>query len=90
MLHEVNDAAKIITTQEMLLETAITATESDSRSDANYYDEKSTLTNSSRLSTHSITIAYSSDKAKKKRRLCCLSNKQKVIKNQPRTNDVMV
>ena len=60
-----NDAAKIITTQEMLLETAVLVTENDSRSDVDDYDEKSTLTNSSRRSTHSITMADSSDKLKK-------------------------
>ena len=66
-LDEDNDTAKIITTQEMLLETAVPVTEDDSRSDADYYVEKSRLTSSSisTRSTHSITIADNSEKPKK-------------------------
>ena len=57
----------------MPLETAVPVTEDDSRSHADYYNEKSAPTSSSisRRSTHSITIADSSDKPKK------------VIKSQP-------
>ena len=67
VVDEDNDAAKIITTQEMLLETAVPVTEDDSRSGADYYDEEGTLTSSSigRPSTHFIKIADSSDKPKK-------------------------
>ena len=51
----------------MLLETAVTVTEDDSRPDADYYDEKSALriSNISTRSTHSITIVDRSDKSKK-------------------------
>ena len=67
VLDENNEAAKIITTKEMLLETAVTVTEDDSRPDADYYDEKSALRISSisTRSTHSITIVDRSDKSKK-------------------------
>ena len=40
VLDEDNEAAKTITTQEMLLETAVPVTKNDSRSDADYYDDK--------------------------------------------------
>ena len=63
MLGEDSDAARIITAQEMLMETALSVTEGNSRSDFDNYDEKSALKNTSRRSTHSITIADSSDKA---------------------------
>lgn len=66
----------------MLLETAVPVIEDDSRSDTDYYDDKSIFTNSSRLSTHSITIMDSSDKLNKIRTLWCYSNKHKVSKSQ--------
>ena len=43
VLDEDNEAAKIITTQEMLLQTAVHVTEGDSSSDADCYNEKSAL-----------------------------------------------
>ena len=75
----------------MLLETAVPLTEDDSRSDADYYDEKSTLTSSSisRLSPHSITIADSSDKPKKYLKTL-LSFKQAKSDQGPTLDDVMV
>ena len=82
VLDEDNDVANTITTQEMLLETAVPVIEDDSRSDTDYYDDKSTFTNSSRLSTYSVTIMDSSDKLNKIRRLWCFSNKHKVSKSQ--------
>ena len=72
----------------MLLETAVPVTEDDSRSDADYCDEKSNLTNSSRRSTHSITIAVSSDKPKKNQKTL-LSLKQVKSEQEPTLNDVM-
>ena len=66
MLGEDSGTARTIITQEMVMETAVSVTEGDSRSDVDYYDEKSTLRNSSRRSTLYITIANSLDKAKSK------------------------
>ena len=64
--------------------------EDDSRSDADYYEEKSTLTSSSisRNSTYSITIADSSDKPKKNQKTL-LSFKQAKSEQEPTLNDVM-
>ena len=64
----------------MLLETAVPVTEDVSRSGADYYDEKS--------STHSITIADSSDKLKKDQKTL-LSFKQAKREQEPALNDVM-
>ena len=74
----------------MLLETAVPVTEDDSRSDSDYYDEKSTLTSSSisKRSTHSITIADSSDKPKKNQKTL-LSFKEAKKEQEPTLNDVM-
>ena len=75
----------------MSLETAVPVTEDDSRSHADYYNEKSAPTSSSisRRSTHSITIADSSDKPKKKQ-MTLLSFKQAKSDQEPTLNDVMV
>ena len=90
VLDEDNEAAKTITTQEMLLETAVPVTEDDSRSDADYYHEKNTLTSSSvnRQSTYSITIADSSDKPKKNQKTL-FSFKQAKSEQEPTLSDVM-
>ena len=72
----------------MLLETAVLVTENDSRSDVDDYDEKSTLTNSSRRSTHSITMVDSSDKPKKNQKTL-LSFKQAKSEQESTLNYVM-
>ena len=72
----------------MLLKTAVPVTEDDSKSNADYYDVKSTLTNSSRGSTHSIRIADSSGKPKKKQKTL-LSFKPAKNEQEPTVNDVM-
>ena len=72
----------------MLLKTVLPITEDDSKSDADYYDVKSTLTNPSRGSTHSIRIADSSGKPKKKQKTL-LSFKQAKSEEEPTVNDVM-
>ena len=79
-----NGAAKIITTLEMLLETAVPVTEDDSISDADYYDQKSALRSSStsRRTTHSIAIADRSDKLKKNQKTL-LSFKQAESEKEP-------
>ena len=79
VLDKNNEAAKIITTQEMLLETAVPVTENDSRSNADYYDEKNALRSFSisRRSTHSITIADRSDKPKKNQKTAFFQTRKK-------------
>ena len=74
----------------MLLETAVPVTEDDSRSEADYYHEKSAFKSSSinRSSTHSITIADSSDKPKKNQKTL-LSFKQAKSEQEPTLSDVM-
>ena len=74
----------------MLLETAVPVTEDDSRSDADYYDKKSALTSFSisRRSTHSITMADSSDKPKKNQKTL-LSFKPAKSEQEPTLDDVM-
>ena len=74
----------------MLLETAVPVTKDYSRSDADYCDEKSTLagSNINRRSTHSITIADSSDKPKKNQK-ALLSFKQAKSEQEPTLSDVM-
>ena len=90
VLDEDDDAAKIIATKEMLLETAVPVTEDDSRSGADYYDEKSTLTSSSisRRSSHSIKITDSSDNPKENQK-SLLSLKHAKSEHDPTLNDVM-
>ena len=90
ILDEDNDATKIITTQEMLLETAVPVTEDDSRSDADYYDEKSTLTKCrvSRYSTHFISIVDSSCKPKKNQKTL-LSFKYAKTEQESTLNDII-
>ena len=72
----------------MLLKTVVPITEDDSKSDADNYDVKSTLTNSSRGSTHFIRIADSSGEPKKKQKTL-LSFKQAKSEQEPTVNDVM-
>ena len=74
----------------MILETAVPVTEDDSRSNADYYDEKNALRSFSisRRSTHSITIADRLDKPKKNQKTL-LSFKQAKSEQEPTINDVM-
>ena len=74
----------------MILETAVPVTEDDSRSNADYYDEKNALRSYSisRCSTHSITIIDRLDKPKKNQKTL-LSFKQAKSEQEPTINDVM-